>query len=232
MEQKTENTQAPEETRVKLCAVECALSQETITLLSSAPELPYNRALAQAQLRQKLPDELKDWPAIKDWIEHNIDLQRPVAVPTLQSSPIPVTDPGALTVSVTLRDTEHGTARYSVARRGSGEVEIHAEDIRNMLRASVDHGENMDGLMEAIDNFCWEQVQEDMPDMEWAASPTYYREDPPETDNLSTRLDEPTRMLVLRWLQQHEPRLLEALTANDEPSADDDDDQEEDGDES
>lgn len=124
----------------KTCKIEQVLSNQTITLLKTAPENDVNRTLALAVLKKPLPEEAKTFEQIKEWVEANFKPLKydPNTLTPKASAP-------ALLASYTYRQTDHGTCKYSRTMARTGRYSLSTEDIDTLIAEANE------------DDLCWSE---------------------------------------------------------------------------
>lgn len=127
------------------------------SMIKAAPMNPSYRAIVSARVKQPVPEELKTWEEIEDWVNHtHVDLVSLKTIEEIESEsehaasqpfgPRPVADPPiepfATAMSITGREVGH--CRYACYCRGSHTWEF---PVRRLL-AEARGAESLDRLME------------------------------------------------------------------------------------
>ncbi len=116
----------------KRCLITNALSQTTITLLSVEPMNPQGRTQVLATIGKPIPEALKTYDEIKDWVEENHGQSSMEGFPP---APLPE-DKELFKVEFSFSDTERGRANVEVETSATGEVPITANMLQEVLRES------------------------------------------------------------------------------------------------
>jgi hypothetical protein len=121
------------------CELKDVLPQGVIQLLASAPHNETVRNVLLAHLKVPVPEELKSYKDIQDWIEFNIE--PPKALAAKGGVPIPASRAEVVAVAIALDDREHGTCSYSRDMWGRGTVNVTQHDIVTAAAESDDSDE-------------------------------------------------------------------------------------------
>lgn len=119
------------------CELKQVLPVGVIALLASAPHNETVRNVLLAHLKVPVPEELKSYKDIQDWIEFNIEPPK-VPLPTLR---FPTRRGEEVQVMIIATDREHGSCSYHEDVSGRGNMPISREDILDAAGASEDSQE-------------------------------------------------------------------------------------------
>lgn len=175
------------------CRVEEVLQTDLIEIAKLAPNNPVIRAQIMAKCLHQVPENLKDWPSIKSWIEFTLNPPKsvtPVYQDNVWGAPTPLPTRDARTVfnvQVRRTDTEVGHCRYTVSRSGRQTYPITREDIIECLRSSNSESEAFTELRDFIN----QQVSDNPPDMDATGEYDYDHYDMSDDgpDDEETRID-------------------------------------------
>jgi hypothetical protein len=180
----------------KLCEIASVLGRTVHELLVAAPTNPIVRAHCLARLGREIPPELTEYPAIKDWVEHNI------TPPKAQSQPRTDRD---ITINVTRTCEVRGTCSYSDTESGTDDVTLTGDRLREL----AEDAHNMNELVAAVYAALDEPANE-IPTETSGGEVIYSDYEPRLRDKEDIRCDRRlVREEVLEWLRDAMPELLE-----------------------
>jgi hypothetical protein len=110
------------------CEIAQVLPASVIQLVVAAPHNETVRSVLLAHLKQSVPEELKTFNDIKDWIEFNIEVPKAPTPPKNE----------AIQVLISASELERGTCRYERTLKGEG-----MQGIRRLLILEI--AEESDG---------------------------------------------------------------------------------------
>lgn len=134
----------------KLCSVDSLLHPHLRRLLELAPNHESVRALLLSRLGVAVPLELDNWPAIREWIEWNVNPPRSLTVP---SGPVPVTAAPRAAAGNDLM-----TLHFAVSRDLYGRASFYAKESgryhttvsENLILEEASECDSMDELLERL----------------------------------------------------------------------------------
>jgi hypothetical protein len=189
------------------CRIEDVFAGNFIDLLAMVPRNPTVRGLVLAQTRKMPPPECATFEQLKEWVETNCEKKLHRPNPTARFD-------GGIAIVVEFSETEYGRANYSVQRSGSEEFRLDEEELLGMVQETIDSGDNLDVLVEAIA----EKVRDDAwtqcdPSLEDYGDYDYGEHDSNDSGNAETDFSKAQiRDRLLAHLREHHPGLLEELT--------------------
>lgn len=189
------------------CKMEEVFASPFIELIGLAPKNPVVRGLILAQTRRLPGSDCETFEQIKAWVETTCD--RPVR--PLNATRVPAADGIRLTVEFS--ETEHGRASYSVARSGSSQFDLNAEELLDMVEAAIDAGDGLESVIQKIatliDEDAWNRCD---PSLDSYGEYDYDDHDSGDSDHSVVEFSRnQVRERLRAFLQEQHPELAEAL---------------------
>jgi hypothetical protein len=193
--------------------IEEVLPESLRQMLEAAPANETLRTMALNYTRQKIPDDARDYPAIKNWIEFNVasppgpGLTQPFDEPSPLAAPPPPgrtrREPPAFTIEVDCSENVRGTCSWSAVASGSDDYGLTETEL---LALADEVRANRDGIREFVESVkiaILDKADENPPDMD-RGEEEYDNYDTLDGDGLETSLS--TNMLLREltdWLRDH-----------------------------
>jgi len=205
----------PEGKKSKIAKV---FSRQLMEMLKLAPENATIRSQAHARILVPLPDNIKTFEQIVEWVETNIDQNGLTAV---YNSPVeqeaapspwmqPITEQPVLnnhpTFDVGYRISEREFGTYDVTRRGNG---IEEMDPQTMLDI-VEDAENLENALSRIISLAREWVIENPPETEPDENTRSFEAEDQDNVEVTIRA-ESLREPLIEWLRANAPEELARL---------------------
>ena len=187
---------------VKTCLIEDVLSPSVIAMAKQAPTNEVVRSHVLASIKKPLPDTVKTFDEIKDWIEFNI--VKPNR-PSLFGDP-----PGRVTATVRRTHTEVGNCRY-YDRRSSGECEYTLND--SDIEAAAAEAEDLESFFQEVLSLIRATAAEDPPETDSTGNIDYSDHESTEDTEVAYTVyhEERFREVVINYLRSHHPDLYNEL---------------------
>lgn len=191
------------------CRFEELFDASCIELIRLVPGNPYVRALI-LKLTGKMPGaECHTFDQLKDWIEVNCEKRvRPLPNQNRRRNA-----DGGISINVEFSETECGRADYSVPRWGTGEFQIGADDLFDIITDVIEAGGSMDEVIDTIagriDDDAWTQVEPDLDNYGDYNYSDHESSDSSDAETTYSRND--IRSAVRTFLQEQRPELLTEL---------------------
>ena len=138
------------------CELKQVLPAGVIQLLASAPHNETVRNVLLAHLKVPVPEELKSYKDIQDWIEFNIE---PPSAPLVKGSPPPGRTADLVEVLVDAIEIELGSCNYSRDVSGRGNVGVSREDILDAAINADDEDEFFRLVREGMDDAVRDRIE-------------------------------------------------------------------------
>lgn len=148
-------------------------------VLHQLQEFPENvtiRAMVLSQILKPIPDELKTYEAIVEWIETNVQPRRGDDIPFNDPRPEPqvlattiaeqLRNGRGITVNVQRSATEHGHCTYVSPVHGRGTYTISQDDVLDILTQAVDDEADYDQIMNNLIDVIEEKINDNPPVLE------------------------------------------------------------------
>lgn len=195
-----------------------------LDLIQASPDNPIMRAQIMQRIKVGIPNEIKGYEGVKDWIEANVEclVRRKDAKlspelveepPLMQHVAHPRrVDPNAPTFVLTVKEVEvrRGTCRYSCIARARVEVSMTMENIRD-LRAD----DTFEGLLDEL--MRCDEVSDSVSNSDFDESDYEYEnyegDDPDDSERTVINYDSTLDQLKA-FIEQNDPELYEAMRNN------------------
>lgn len=181
------------------CKITQVLPVGVLQLLASAPHNETVRNVLLAHLKQSVPEELKTYTDIQDWIEFNIDPPN-VLIAKIKTAPGRADE--LVQVLVVADEREHGSCCYHRDLTGRGTVGISREDI---LEAAAESDE----WEEFVNNIRGRWNDSDVRDRinlePLASSTSYDSHESDESDGIEVIIQEEGENALKQMLQTLDP---------------------------
>ena len=189
------------------CGIDEVFASPFIELIGLAPRNPLVRGLILAQTGKMPGPERETFEQIKEWVETTCDkkLRSPNATRTSGQD--------VIRIPVEFSETEYGRARYSVARSGTDEFALDADELLEMVQTAIADEAGLDGVIdkiaEKIDADAWNRCD---PSLDNYGEYDYDEHDSNDSGNSDTEFSrEQARDRVRAFLRDRHPDLLEEL---------------------
>ena len=189
------------------CGIDEVFASPFIELIGLAPRNPLVRGLILAQTGKMPGPERETFEQIKEWVETTCDkkLRSPNATRTSGQD--------VIRIPVEFSETEYGRARYSVARSGTDEFALDADELLEMVQTAIADEAGLDGVIdkiaEKIDADAWNRCD---PSLDNYGEYDYDEHDSNDSGNSDTEFSRAqARDRVRAFLRDRHPELLEEL---------------------
>lgn len=192
------------EPKPRTCMIEQALPSSVVQLVKAAPHNDTVRSVMLAHLKQPVPDELKTFEDIKEWIETTI------VIKALKHVSSPLSVDGRVQIRIEGYDKEHGRAAYSVNRKGEGNYRLGLQTFLN----HVANADDLDELIQRLSDTIGDDWDSNI-NMDWVDGTIHY--DDHETDDedgfTETGWDyqDGHREAIMQLIRQYAPEHVERL---------------------
>lgn len=139
----------------KKCLIANMVPAHTLKLLKKAPQNEAIRALVMARIKRAIPDEVKKFDDIVEWIEGNIDQAALSLEPIKKSGPAP-----DFYCDVRYSYREYGRCNYSQRMRNRVDYSMSS----NMILEAIGGAANFEGAVRAVSSNLQSQCNEDPPE--------------------------------------------------------------------